>query len=442
MTTATQSQPDWLTCASDAARWIVSRQSEGHWPSEPEAPLARQVDLYHGNAGTVLFFLEFAEWTGEQSYREIALIGAAHIARQIENVTTFGLYNGLAGMAFAIERVMTGTGDPSLLDSLNLAIDRLQANAKQGGPGVWWDEANDLFSGTAGIGLALTHLARQTSRTDLLELAMAAGDRLVAVAQESRDGNYWTLSTNCSTHYPNYSHGTAGIGYFLAELYEATRVERFRMGSLAAGRYLRSIVSNAEPTDCLIFHNDAGGRELFYWGWCHGPPGTGRFFYRLYQLTGDSCWLDLVKRQAATIIASGIPENQTPGYWNNVSRCCGAAGVGEFFLGLYTATGDRRYLAFARRVAFYLLTRAETDENGAKWTQAERRIEPEKSIAQTGLMQGAAGVGLFLVHVDEACLHRKPLVRFPDEPWWETPICAPRPRKLTSAFAARRVKRA
>ena len=232
---------------------------------------------------------------------------------------------------------------------------------------------------------------------------MAAGDRLVAVAQESHDGNYWTLSTNCSTHYPNYSHGTAGIGYFLAELYEATRVERYRMGSLAAGRYLRSIVSNAEPTDCLIFHNDAGGRELFYLGWCHGPAGTGRFFYRLYQLTDDSCWLDLVKRQAATIIASGIPENQTPGYWNNVSRCCGAAGVGEFFLGLYTATGDRRYLAFARRVAVYLLTRAETDENGAKWTQAERRIEPEKSIAQTGLMQGAAGVGLFLVHVDEAC---------------------------------------
>ena len=45
-------------------------------------------------------------------YREIALIGAAHIARQIENVTTFGLYNGLAGMAFAIERVMTDDRGP------------------------------------------------------------------------------------------------------------------------------------------------------------------------------------------------------------------------------------------------------------------------------------------------------------------------------------------
>ena len=54
-----------------------------------------------------------------------------------------------------------------------------------------------------------------------------------------------------------------------------------------------------------------------------------------------------------------------------------------------------------------------------KWTQADRRIEPHNVVAQTGLMQGAAGVGLFLIHLDAACRYQKPLVRFPDEPLWE-----------------------
>jgi hypothetical protein len=73
------------------------------------------------------------------------------------------------------------------------------------------------------------------------------------------------------------------------------------------------------------------------------------------------------------LMVSGIPERQTLGYWNNVSRCCGAAGVGEFFLGLHVSTKDKSYLAFAERVAVYLIVRAERDANGIKCTQADRR---------------------------------------------------------------------
>jgi lantibiotic modifying enzyme len=171
--------------------------------------------------------------------------------------------------------------------------------------------------------------SRQGNRQKgLTGIGEGAGERLLALARKSVYGDYWTSSTTHSTHYPNFSHGTAGIGYFLAELYEATHDERYRTCALAAGRYLRAIASKAETSNCLIFHNDAAGRDLFYLGWCHGPTGTARFFYRLYQLSNDSDWLDVVKEQAATLMASGIPEQQTPGYWNNVSRCCGAAGVG------------------------------------------------------------------------------------------------------------------
>jgi lantibiotic modifying enzyme len=390
---------------------MISRESECHWPSRPDVPLEEQVDLYFGNAGSIFFFRELAESTGDRGYHEIALTGAAYIADQIENIKTCGLYHGLAGITFALGQVLRTSDNCYFLDALNLAIDQLQASVKHGNPGVLWNESNDLFSGTAGIGLVLIHLSKQTGRNCLLRLAKAAGDGLLALAHESPDGVYWTFSATCSTHYPNFSHGTAGVGYFLAELYEATHEECYRASALAAGRYLRTVVSKTESSNCLIFHDDAAGRDLFYLGWCHGPAGTGRFFYRLYQMTDDPAWLGLVKMQAATLMASGIPERQTPGYWNNVGRCCGAAGVGEFFLGLYTATKTKSYLTFAEHVADYLIARAEKEGNGVKWTQAERRVEPDNVAAQTGLMQGAAGIGLFLVRLDEVRCNRKPLLQ-------------------------------
>jgi lantibiotic modifying enzyme len=152
--------------------------------------------------------------TQEQSHLEQALIYAACIDAQIANVTTFGLYRGLAGIMFALDLVIQTSGDRSLQNSLNQAIDRLADSAKPENPGVSWNESNDLFSRTAGIGLALLYLSGQTGRNRLLQLAKAADDHLLAIAHESAEGNYWTSSAAVSTQYPNFSHGTAGIGYF------------------------------------------------------------------------------------------------------------------------------------------------------------------------------------------------------------------------------------
>lgn len=371
--------------------------------------------MYYGNAGTILFFRELAESTGHHRYRQAALTGAGYIAAQLGNLTRSGLFHGLAGAAFALQQIIRGKEEKDLLDSLSQVIVRLQINAIPGNPGVYWNESNDIVYGTAGVGLTLIRLAKETGKGELLKLAAAAGDHLLS--HQMPDGSYRTLSVGRSTNYPNFSHGTAGIAYFLAELHAATGDERYRASGLAAGHYLRSIMSAAACSKGLIFHNDTTGQDLFYLGWCHGPAGTGRFFYRMYQLTADPGWLDLVRAQATALMTSGIPERQTTGYWNNVGRCCGAAGVGEFFLGLYAATEENGYLAFAKRVAEYLLARGETGAPGMKWTQAEMRRETAHLIAQTGLMQGAAGIGLFFLHLNQALRREKPLIRFLDEPW-------------------------
>jgi lantibiotic modifying enzyme len=293
---------DCLDAACGAARWIVSRGNGRHWSSRPDTPLEEEVDLYYGNAGAILFFEELAQSSSEHLYRELALTGASYVAAQVEKIAHSGLFHGLAGIAFALHQMVRVDEEKALRGSLDRVIVRLQTNATRGDRGVYWNESNDLVYGTAGIGLALIRLAKDTGREELLALSAAAGDNLLVLARETADGSYWTFPDARSTHYPNFSHGTAGIGYFLAELHLATHDERFLMSALSAGRFLRSMMSNTDSCESLIFHNDIAGRDLYYLGWCHGPAGTGRFLYRLYQMSGDPDWLELVRRQAAALI--------------------------------------------------------------------------------------------------------------------------------------------
>ena len=49
--------------------------------------------------------------------------------------------------------------------------------------------------------------------------------------------------------------------------------------------------------------------------------------------------------------------------------------------------------------------------------QAENRIEPENRVAQTGFMQGAAGVGTFFLQLDAFTRGVAWPAPLPDMPW-------------------------
>ena len=100
-----------------------------------------------------------------------------------------------------------------------------------------------------------------------------------------------------------------------------------------------------------------------------------------------------------------------------ISRCFGAVAVGEFFLARYRLTKAVADRAFAIRIGEYLKRRAETDASGLKWVQAENRTEPDNLQAQTGLMQGAAGIGLFFIHLSQLDGVAEAGNRFPDSLW-------------------------
>lgn len=334
----------YLEGALKAARWIrsVERVTEAGktWPVDPEKPDDVDTSLYAGSTGVALFFLEAYASTGEGRLLANARAGADDLLARIPDdlgPEDAGLYTGIAGVGFALLETYKVTGDEKYRAGVGRCVDVLSANARKVGDGVEWNDVTDIISGSAGIGLFLLYAARELDLPEAASLAVAAGRRLIELGQDVGQGKNWAMSPTFPRLMPNFSHGTAGVAYFLATLYEHTGAQEFLDTAVAGARYLQSVAAT-DDGGCRIFHHEPGGEELFYLGWCHGPVGTARLFYRLAKVTNDPEWMRWVRRCAYSVMTSGIPQTQTPGFWNNVGQCCGSAGVADFFLDLYRAT--------------------------------------------------------------------------------------------------------
>jgi lantibiotic modifying enzyme len=406
--------------AMDAAKWIRSTRVDtlfGYaWPADPRDPKTVSTALYSSSPGVVLFLLELHQATGEPAYLFEARRGADELMTKLPSTAEMGLYDGVAGVGFTLVETWRATNDEKYRKAAAGAVRMLSQKAGAVGKGVQWNNTTDIIAGSAGIGLFLLYAADTLKDETAMPLAARAGDRLLEIGIPEKGGTKWAMNPGTPRMMPNFSHGTAGIAYFLATLFKSTREPRFRDGAIAGARYLQAI-AKTEGDICLVPHNQPDGLDLYYLGWCHGPAGTARLFYQLAQVTGDKTWMTWVQKAANGVLTSGIPEQRTPGFWNNVSQCCGSAGVAHFMLDLYGVTRDPRHLAFAEKMTADLLARATRDDKGTRWVQAEHRVRPELLVAQTGYMQGAAGIGMWLLRMDAHQRKRTPFVRFPDSPW-------------------------
>jgi lantibiotic modifying enzyme len=410
----------YLASAEKAASWIRAsevRTPEGlSWPAIPKEPGSIALNLYSGTPGPILFFLQAYYATGREAYLRDARGGADFLLSRLAGVEGAGLYEGLSGIAFVLEEACRATGDDKYRQGFLACLARIKGAAVESGAGVEWSSTTDIISGGAGTGLFLMYAWRETKDTSWLDLAARAGERLVELGKPENGGLKWAMDPGFPRLMPNFSHGTAGIAYFLAALYKETRDAKFLEAALAGARYLLS-VALTESDGCLIFHDEPDNKDLYYLGWCHGPVGTARLFYLLSEVTDDRSWLGWVRKSAAALLQSGIPEQETPGFWNNAGICCGLAGVGEFFLDLYQALGDNVYLEFSKRTAARLLAKASAEDGKMSWLQAEHRTRPDYLFAQTGFMQGAAGIGTFLLRLDADGRPKIRRVNFPDTPF-------------------------
>ena len=423
----TRTNPAPIDAARRAAAWIrASRIETAHgiaWPADPSDADSVQRNLYTGTPGVVLFLLELHHATGEAGYLDEALRGARELAaglpgsgsRAAAAEPDAGLYTGIAGVAFTLAEAARAADDRALRAAAVGATEWLIRNAQPADAGVRWSSVADIISGSAGTALYLLHAASALGVDGATDAAVRAARQLATLGLPERGGLKWRMAESVANLYPNFSHGTAGVAYTLATVGQATGERALIDTALEGAAYLEAV---ADRTDgCKVFHHEPGGEQLYYLSWCHGPAGTARLHHRLHAATGDAKWQEHVDCAARATTAMGAPERRSDGYWNNISQCCGSAGVGEFFLALHHDMRDPAHLEIARRAARDVMSRATEAGTGLKWIQAEHRVRPELLVAQTGLMQGAAGVGLFLLRLDAAERGRDWFVRLPDTPF-------------------------
>ena len=396
-----------LELALEAGEWLESVRIDTPfgtvWPTAPGEESGAESHLYSGAAGVVLFLVDLHAATKDERWLAAARRGGEFLEHvsQHDDAIGPGMYTGLGGVVFA----MSAAANKDVPRGAKVAWtrNRLFQMANTVGAGVEWGDATDVISGSAGVGFLLLDWAQFRRGDDWRAAAIRTGDRLLELAVEEESGLAWPMTPTYSRRMPNYSHGTAGVAAFLAALGHASGKERFTAAAIKGGERLLSL-----EKDGLVCHHTGDGEDLFYLGWCHGPPGTTRLYRRLADLTGEARWTDAIDRAHAAVRATGVPEKRTEGFWENVGLCCGSAGLGMWALEL----GDED---LADRAYADIVARAVRVDGGAFWPQVEHRARPDHVRTQTGWMQGAAGVGRFCLALHAHRTGSPPPRRLPDE---------------------------
>ena len=396
----------WVEVAIRCARWIErsAQTADGltRWPADPLKPDSVGLDFYNGMPGVVSFYAALFDDTQDATWGNAARAGGDYLTRELDlgkAEIDAGLYTGLAGLGYTFMCLEQAGMGSKYRAAAERAAARIARTARVIGPGNDWSDSHDIVSGAAGTGLFLLQAGGAFKDDTLIAAGMRAGFRLLDVAEPAEGGRMWYPSATFRRNYPNFSHGTAGVAYFLATLYQVSRQRVFLDAAIDGARYLEG-VAHRENGATKIFHSTEGGENRYYLSWCHGPVGTARLFYRLHQITGEKRWKDWVDSLTRAVLESGAPEQRSAGYWNNISQCCGHVGIGQYCIDLARYHPSSALAAFRERIIKDTEARGTDDAEGMRWVQAENRAQPENLVAQTGFMQGAAGVGTFFLQLD------------------------------------------
>ncbi|GAA2775548.1 lanthionine synthetase LanC family protein [Nonomuraea dietziae] len=390
-----------IEAAVQAAGWIracgIDDDRGRHWRAGERPALPhRPASLYSGAAGIVLFFLELAAATGDDSYLEDAELGARHLSAVWAEQSDPTFHDGLAGVVFALAEAGWAIDD-SFTRAAAAAADLLAA----AGP-TWTGDPSQR--GDGGIILTLLHASAMLGEPAYERVAVEAGLRIAALPVPGhRFGAEPPADLPVDAVTPGFLSGTAGTAFLLARLHAVTGDPRFLEAANSGAGFVRA-VSEVTGACALVPHHVPQGRHLHYLGFCSGSAGVARMFHEL----GDSDWVD---RLVHGILTSGVPHRRTPGFWDVMCQCCGAAGLLELFVGLWERDDCR---AFARVLGEHLVNAS----SQGRWWQAYRRLRPHEITADTGYMVGAAGIGAALLHLDAAERgDSRRLVLLPDNPF-------------------------
>ncbi|MGW8729440.1 class IV lanthionine synthetase LanL [Streptomyces sp. NPDC055808] len=300
----------------------------GRWIAERADTASIRPGLHFGGRGIAWALYDAGHAIGDRELTDHAM---ALALASLESTPSYDITHGSAGSGLAAAHLWHRTGDPRLAELVVADADRLAAAARMESAGVSWpvpaeavsEEAGKRYlgfaHGTAGIGCFLLAAAAISNRPEHMQLAVAAGESLVAHAVMVGRAAQWPAQATDVPTAPYWCHGSAGIGSFLIRLWQATGDERFAELARHSARAVVERASRAALTQC------------------HGLAGNGDFLLDMAEATGDPSYRAMAE-DLTRLIGSERTHRDShvvfPNEYGNVSTSWsdGSAGILAFLL--------------------------------------------------------------------------------------------------------------
>jgi class II lanthipeptide synthase len=387
--------------------WVGHRSGDLDPLTADTAPAVAALDasLYGGTAGVGLFLARLHAATADEVHRRTArgALRQALSALCLEpgRHPCLSYWSGELGVAVAARRVAELTSDPAL-GSRAASLLRRQLDGLDG------EHPLDVIGGNAGAIPALLGLHRATGDARLLAGAVALGEEILAAAV--RDGEGWTWPNlrlsgiDAVPMLTGISHGAAGVGLALLELFAATGHEPF----LAAGRGAFTYEDQCFDGERGNWPDFRTGRlpekrgtpsdePAFMTAWCHGAPGIA--LSRLRAMDLDPARRGAYEAAARVGLATTVENLQQrlaePDA--DASLCHGVCGLVDVLLVAAEVLGEPEHRRRAEEALRRLVAK---HGDPGDWPSGALSRGPNPS-----LMLGEAGVGYTLLRCfDPGCL--------------------------------------
>jgi lantibiotic modifying enzyme len=415
----------YLEAAKEAALWLEFQAKSNSVIPDEVGKTDSSPTIGTGSAGRLIFFLELYYATKDQRYLDQAEREAdLAIAQTPQTYNRYGLYNGLAGIAFSLNELSKAN---EKFARFRLAADerfvRIAKAAKWKGTAANWSNSNDILTGTAGIGLALLYASRNFGNPFFTLTAKGAANELINRAEKSDGGLRWHRFNDRELDLPNFSHGTAGIAYYLAEFGGAFKDKKYIEAAESGALYLIAIADKKSGLFLVPYGVPNDGYVTKYdIGWAHGPAGTGRLFVKLWIVTGDRSYKRIAEANARSILASGAPgQTRDKSKWTGpfkMDQRFGTSGAASYLIGLRKISNRRENTAVARQIGAEILAASNNAGTGLNWKLPRYGFQVgEGEAVFTGYFYGSAGFGMTMLELFFVENGGNRSVRLPDDPF-------------------------
>jgi class II lanthipeptide synthase len=300
-----------------------------------------------------------------------------------------GLYAGCLGILFAGGCIGRIVNDDKMIGNVKALLDDVVLVNSQ-------DEC-DLISGKAGAIVALLALSALLEDMSLLECAVRLGDEVLGSADKSPAGYSWkSSSVSQRRNLTGLSHGAAGIGFALLELFIVTGESKYRRGAdlaFAYERYWFDARAGNWPDFREESSRDKRSKQTHSGmvAWCHGAPGIALSRLRAYEISGEEVYKSealIALRTTYDAVDAALHSGV-----GNYSLCHGLLGNAEVLLWGCQVLGDEfsQGMTLSLRVAKFGVE--SYGAPGGSWPCGTH-------VGETpSLMVGLAGIGYFYLRM-------------------------------------------